>query len=88
MSALTVAVIVTDGFSPFHFSVPCIIFGASMPEPELFRVEICAREPGMVQSDIGLSINVEHGLERLDAADIIIVPYWHNPDEKPDRTAR
>lgn len=85
MSALTVAVIVTDGFSPFHFSVPCIIFGASMPEPELFRVEICAREPGMVQSDIGLSINVEHGLERLDAADIIIVPYWHNPDEKPDQ---
>lgn len=59
MSALTVAVIATTGFSPFHFSVPCILFG--------------------------LSINVEHGLERLDRADIIIVPFWNKPDEKPSQ---
>lgn len=37
MSALKVAVIVTNGFSPFHFSVPCILFGTAMPEPDLFR---------------------------------------------------
>lgn len=85
MSALTVAVIATAGFSPFHFSVPCIIFGPSMPEPDMFRVEICAEKPGMIQSDIGLSINVEFGLERLDVADIIIVPYWNNPAEKPSQ---
>ena len=85
MSALTVAVIATAGFSPFHFSVPCILFGSSMPEPDLFCLEICAEKAGIVQSDIGLSINVEHGLERLDAADIIIVPYWNNPDEKPSQ---
>lgn len=86
MSALTVAVIATAGFSPFHFSVPCIIFGPSMPQPDLFRVEICAEKPGIVWSDIGLSINVEHGLERLSVADIVIVPYWNNPDEQPSRT--
>lgn len=85
MSALTVAVIATAGFSPFHFSVPCILFGSSMPEPDLFCLEICAEKAGIVQSDIGLSINVDHGLERLDAADIIIVPYWNNPDEKPSQ---
>lgn len=85
MSALTVAIIPTDGFSPFHFSVPCILFGPSMPEPDLFRVVICAHEPGVVQSDIGLSIHVEHGLEQLDSADIVIVPYWNNPDEKPEQ---
>ena len=85
MSALTVAVIATAGFSPFHFSVPCIIFGPSMPEPDMFRVEICAEKPGMIQSDIGLSINVEFGLERLDVEDIIIVPYWNNPAEKPSQ---
>lgn len=85
MSALTVAVIATAGFSPFHFSMPCILFGSSMPEPDLFCLEICAEKAGIVQSDIGLSINVEHGLERLDAADIIIVPYWNNPDEKPSQ---
>lgn len=85
MSALTVAVIATAGFSPFHFSVPCIIFGQSMPQPDLFRVEICAEKPGVVLSDIGLSINVEHGLELLDVADIIIVPYWNHPEERPSQ---
>ncbi|HBT14471.1 MAG TPA: AraC family transcriptional regulator, partial [Erwinia persicina] len=71
MSALTVAVMATAGFSPFHFSVPCIIFGQSMPQPDLFRVAICAEKPGVVLSDIGLSINVEQGLALLDQADII-----------------
>lgn len=85
MSALTVAVIATTGFSPFHFSVPCILFAQAMPQPDLFRVEICAEKPGVVLSDIGLSINVEHGLERLDRADIIIVPFWNKPDEKPSQ---
>jgi len=85
MSALTVAVIATVGFSPFHFSVPCIIFGQSMPQPDLFRVEICAEHPGVVLSDMGLSINVEHGLELLDSADIVIVPYWNHPEEKPSQ---
>ncbi|TDN60242.1 hypothetical protein EC847_103432 [Scandinavium goeteborgense] len=85
MSALTVAVIATAGFSPFHFSVPCIIFGQSMPQPDLFRVEICAENPGVVLSDMGFSINVEHGLELLDTADIVIVPYWNHPEEKPSQ---
>jgi len=83
MSALTVAVVITPGFSPFHFSVPCILFGNAMPDPQLFNVEICAEQPGTVLSDIGLSMNVEHGLERLAVADIVIVPFWHNPDEQP-----
>ncbi|MBD8167152.1 GlxA family transcriptional regulator [Erwinia persicina] len=85
MSALTVAVMATAGFSPFHFSVPCIIFGQSMPQPDLFRVTICAEKPGVVLSDIGLSINVEQGLALLDKADIIIIPYWNNPDERPSQ---
>ncbi|WP_264272413.1 GlxA family transcriptional regulator [Duffyella gerundensis] len=83
MSALTVAMVITPGFSPFHFSVPCILFGNAMPDPQLFNVEICAEQPGTVLSDIGLSMNVEHGLERLAVADIVIVPFWHNPDERP-----
>ncbi|MBD8213383.1 GlxA family transcriptional regulator [Erwinia persicina] len=85
MSALTVAVMATAGFSPFHFSVPCIIFGQSMPQPDLFRVAICAEKPGVVLSDIGLSIHVEQGLALFDQADIIIIPYWNNPDERPSQ---
>ncbi|WP_299999833.1 GlxA family transcriptional regulator [uncultured Cedecea sp.] len=85
MSALTVAVIATDGFSPFHLSVPCILFGTAMPQQDLFFLKICAEQPGVVDTSLGLSVNVELGLEQLDTADIVIVPYWHNPAEKPSQ---
>ncbi|WP_039055869.1 helix-turn-helix domain-containing protein [Enterobacter sp. Bisph1] len=83
MSALHVVIIATPGFSPFHFSVPAIIFDKAMPEPGLFSVDICAEQPGTVESDIGISLNVKHGLERLDSADIIIVPFWEHPETRP-----
>lgn len=83
MAALRVAVLATAGFSPFHFSVPCILFGSALPQPDLLHVDICAEQPGPVISELGLTIMVEQGPEPLDKADIIIVPYWHNPAEKP-----
>ncbi|AUX93203.1 GlxA family transcriptional regulator [Mixta gaviniae] len=85
MSAPAVAVIATPGFSPFHFSVPCIIFGQAMPQPALFQLLICAEKTGVVQSDIGMSVSVERGLETLEIADIVIVPYWRHPAEKPSQ---
>lgn len=83
MSALRVVVIATHGFSPFHFSVPSMVFDKAMPEPGLFRVDICAEQPGRVESDIGMSLNVAHGLELLNTADIIIVPFWEHPATEP-----
>ncbi|MEB5707966.1 GlxA family transcriptional regulator [Pantoea anthophila] len=83
MAALTVAVLATAGFSPFHFSVPCMMFGSALPQQDLFHLEICAERAGLVISERGLSVTVEQGVELFDRADIIIVPYWHNPAEKP-----
>ncbi|EOC1287893.1 helix-turn-helix domain-containing protein [Cronobacter muytjensii] len=86
MSALSIAVIATREFSPFHLSVPSMVFDKAMPDAGLFNVEICALEPGVVVSDIGISINVQHGLELLETADIVIVPFWSHPDERPAQT--
>jgi len=83
MSALHVVVIATPGFSPFHFSVPSSGFDKAMPERGLFEVTVCAEQPGTVVSDIGISINVEHGPEQLETADIIIVPFWEHPETRP-----
>jgi len=83
MAGLRVAVLATAGFSPFHFSVPCILFGSAMPQQALFQVDVFAEKPGVVRSDMGLSITVEYGPELLDQAAIIIVPYWHNLAEQP-----
>ena len=83
MSALHVVVIATPGFSPFHFSVPSMVFDKAMPERGLFEVTVCAEQPGTVVSDIGISINVEHGPEQLETADIFIVPFWEHPETRP-----
>ena len=82
-SARAVAIIATPGFSPFHFSVPLMVFGKGMPEPDKFRVTVCAEQPGEVVSDMGISVSASHGLEHLDEADIIIVPFWPHPAQVP-----
>ncbi len=83
MPILHVVVVATREFSPFHFSVPSMVFDKAMPEQGLFSVSICAEQPGLVKSDIGISINVEHGLELIDSADIVIVPFWEHPESIP-----
>lgn len=83
MPSLSVAVIATPDVSPFHFSVPTLLFGQAIAQADLFDVRICAEEPGVVRSAMGFSINVEHGLELLDKADIVVIPHWSHPQEKP-----
>lgn len=86
MSVPVVAVIATPGVSPFHFSVPYMVFGQALPEPDHFCLQICAERPGTVRSEAGLSIATENGLELLETASIIIVPFWSHPEENPSHT--
>ncbi|MBK0002590.1 GlxA family transcriptional regulator [Erwinia sp. S38] len=83
MSLPSVAVLVTPGFSPFHFSVPCTIFGPVLADRPLFELTLCAEQPGTLKSLMGMSIETPHGLEALAQADLIIVPYWPHPGERP-----
>ena len=46
MSLINVAIVAVDGFSPFHYSVPCILFGDSVSGEKRFNVTICAETPG------------------------------------------
>lgn len=71
----SVAVIVQDGFSPFEFGLACEAFGLDRSDDgiEPFDFRIVAPEPGVVQSTMGFSINVEHDLSFADEADLIVV---------------
>ncbi|CAN7587640.1 helix-turn-helix domain-containing protein [Mesorhizobium sp. LjNodule214] len=73
-----IATIAFDGISPFHLSVPCLVFGADRTRLGLprFDFRVCAVEEGTIRTDAGLSISVPHGLSALDDADIVIVPSW------------
>lgn len=78
MRTPTIAVVAFDGISPFHLSVPCLVFGADRTKLGLprFDFRVCAMAEGTIRTDAGLSIVVPHGLSALDDADIIIIPSW------------
>ncbi|MCF5705827.1 helix-turn-helix domain-containing protein [Pseudomonas syringae] len=88
MPAIRVAVLAFNGISLFHLSVPGIVLGAVEAGPEQSRYEVnyCAQVPGMVHSDQGLGIAVEHGLELMDSCDVIIIPAWGD-DLEPASTS-
>jgi len=80
-----VAVVAFDRISPFHLSVPCVVFGedrsgGGVPD---FDFRVCAAETGTLTTTAGFSIAVTHGLEALADAGTIIVPSWRDPAETP-----
>ncbi|WP_376703464.1 helix-turn-helix domain-containing protein [Mesorhizobium sp. ISC25] len=85
MTDPAVAAIAFDGISPFHLSVPCLVFGADRTTLGLprFDFRVCAIENGPIRTDAGLTISVPHGLSALDDADIVIVPSWKDLGSSP-----
>lgn len=76
----TVAVVAFDGISPFHLSVPCLVFGEDRtPEgAHRYRVVVCGVQPGPLRTSAGFRIDVAQGLAVLRRAQIIVVPSWRD----------
>ncbi|MEO7546986.1 MAG: helix-turn-helix domain-containing protein [Ramlibacter sp.] len=74
----TIAVVAFDGISPFHLSVPCLVFGEDRTEAGTarFRLQVCGVERGTLRTNAGFTIAVAHGLEAVRRAQIVIVPSW------------
>lgn len=83
MSMPSVAVVAYPHFSPFHLSVPIMIFGNILPGHSLFELRVCTATPGPVHSEHGLQLITTHGVDALAKADIVIVPGWSNPAIEP-----
>jgi transcriptional regulator GlxA family with amidase domain len=83
--ALRVAVVAYDQISPFHLSVPCVVFGEYRGDARdpAFELRICAIDPAPLRTLAGFTIGGTQGLDGLAKADIVIVPSWRNPNERP-----
>nr|WP_283250820.1 hemagglutinin repeat-containing protein [Enterobacter asburiae] len=86
MSLINVAIVAVDGFSPFHYSVPCILFGDSVSGEKRFNVTICAETPGFLTSKDGFALNATQDFTAIGQADIVVVPYWQHVLERPPQT--
>jgi transcriptional regulator GlxA family with amidase domain len=79
----SIAVIAFEGISPFHLSVPCVVFGDRHPGMPACDFKVCTEKPGMLATSSGFRIEIPHGLDVLESASTIIVPSWCNPAERP-----
>ncbi|WP_394841107.1 helix-turn-helix domain-containing protein [Pendulispora brunnea] len=84
----TVAVVAFDRISPFHLSVPCIVFEEEEPGAlaKHYRLRVCAAERGPLRATPGFELRMDRGLPSLSQADIVIVPSWRNLEERPPET--
>lgn len=83
----SVAVIVFDRISPFHLSIPCIIFGEDRSGncPVKFDVKVCSLEQGPISTSAGFTMETRFGLKDIAQASIIFVPTWRDTNEIPPR---
>jgi transcriptional regulator GlxA family with amidase domain len=84
MRADTVAVVALDGVSPFHLSVPFLVFGEDRSDEGVprMRVLVCGERRGLLRTTAGFSIQCEHGLEAISRATIVIVPAWRDVQQR------
>lgn len=80
-AAPLVAVVAFDRISPFHLSVPCVVFGEDHPGAPPYRLAVCALESGPLRTSAGFDIHATRGLRALAQADIVIMPSWRDPSE-------
>ena len=78
-----VALVVYPNFSPFHFSVPYLVFTAAFAEGPLFELKIVASGAKALASERAMTVQPDGGLELADTADILIVPGWDSLDARP-----
>ncbi|WP_328750406.1 helix-turn-helix domain-containing protein [Streptomyces sp. NBC_00285] len=71
-----VVAVVLDGVNPFELGVVCEVFGTDRSDDGLpvYDFAVASAEGPRLDSRSGFSLHVEHGLERLESADLIAVP--------------
>jgi transcriptional regulator GlxA family with amidase domain len=71
-----VAVVVLDGFLPFELGVPCEVFGVDRTMEGLpgYDFAVVGGEPGPLRSDAGFTLQADFGLDRLETADLVVIP--------------
>jgi transcriptional regulator GlxA family with amidase domain len=78
MKTPVVTALAFDGISPFHLSVPCLVFGEDRTELGLprFDFRVCAFEAGPLGTEAGMTLSAPYGLEAMAEADIVVIPSW------------
>jgi transcriptional regulator GlxA family with amidase domain len=78
-----VAAVVFDGVAPFELGVLCEAWGVDRREQGVPYTEfgVATERPGRVKTSMGFDLEVHHGIDRVDEADLVAVPAM--PRDRP-----
>ena len=81
-----VVALVYDGVGAFGLGVVAEVFGSDRSAAGLptYDFAVAGARPGPVRTDTGLTILVEHGLERVAQADLVCVLGWEGAEALPE----
>lgn len=84
-AAPLVAILAYQQLGLFEFGCAVGLFAPQRPELEVewYRSVVCACEPDALKTLGGCLLQAPATLDRLDDADVIVIPGWRNPDECP-----
>lgn len=79
--------IVALAFAPvsvFETAVACEVWGLDRTDSGVpkFDFKVASAQPGRLATPHGFSVEVEHGLEVLRRADLVVLPGWPHPVER------
>ncbi|WP_412051721.1 GlxA family transcriptional regulator [Hoeflea sp. Naph1] len=81
--APTIAIVACDGFGAFQLSASLAVFGCSLAGLSLFETRVCAVEGRRICNEFGMLIETPYGIDALADADVIVIPFWRSPEERP-----
>ncbi|MFI9807368.1 helix-turn-helix domain-containing protein [Streptomyces sp. NPDC052301] len=79
-----VVAVLLDGVNPFELAVVCEVFGTDRSDEGLpvYDFAVASAEGPVLRANAGFTLQVEHGLERLESADLIAVPAGYRYDAR------
>lgn len=85
-SALRVVALTSDELPTFEFGIVAGVFASPPVDGEAwYDLQLAAEHPEQVVASGGIRVSVSGGLEKLNAADLIIVPGWSDPTQRPSK---
>jgi transcriptional regulator GlxA family with amidase domain len=78
-----IVVVAFHGISPFHLSIPGVVFGEAQDKPSPFEVVYCAAERQPLVTSAGYRLSGIADLRALRHADVVVVPSWRDVDDRP-----
>ncbi|WP_411104045.1 GlxA family transcriptional regulator [Streptomyces sp. cmx-4-9] len=73
---VNVAAYAPAGVGMLGAAIASEVFDVRGPDLPRFEFALCTDRPGPVRSDVGLPLLVEHGLDRMAAADLVLALPW------------